>query len=285
MRALVIGAGAVGESTALHLRAAGVDVVATMRRNHHEAQVRLKAAGVETARFDLEGDVLAPLLAGVDAVVLTPALTLCVRLAPALRNVARVIAFSSNNVALDPGAPTYVKLAAAEAELRTQAPHAVILRPTLIYGDPRLPTLPSIMRWARRWPILPVPGSGRALQQPVFYDDLGKAAATLARSGAHEGATFALGGPDIVSIKALFQAAACAVMASPAIVPAPRWMLSVGAALLGSRFPLDAAQIARAEKDRVVFPQTPLPADLTPRTSLQDGLSALAHTLGRCDTV
>ncbi|MES1156534.1 MAG: hypothetical protein ABUL73_02030 [Alphaproteobacteria bacterium] len=280
MHALVIGAGAVGESAALHLRTAGWNVTATMRRDHADVAARLEATGVRVARFDLERDSIEVLLSpDVAAVVLTPILSLSVGAAPRLTKVQSVIAFSSNNVAIDPTALTYVKLAAAEAELCRHVPHATILRPTLIYGDPRLRTLPSIMRWARALPVLPVPGSGRALQQPVFYDDLGRAASSLAQSSAYAGTTFALGGPDVVSMRALFEAAARAAGAKPLLMPTPRWALLFGAALFGSRFPFDAAQIARVETDRVAGPQTPLPPELAPRTTLADGLAKLAAAM------
>ncbi|HWA01175.1 MAG TPA: hypothetical protein VG841_12760 [Caulobacterales bacterium] len=275
--ALVVGAGAVGEGAALALRAAGWRVRATSR-NPQAERPRLKQAGVDLATFDLTTDNIAPLIADMDAVVLTPPLSLSIGAAPALAG-KRVIAFSSNNVALDAQSPVYRALAAAEEELRGRIPTSVILRPTLIYGDPRLATLPSVMRWAKRRAVLPVPGSGRALQQPVFHEDLGRIAAALAQSDAHAGATFALGGPDVLSMRALFERAASAVGARPLIVPAPAWALRLGASLMGARFPLDAAQIARVEQDRVAVAQTPLPDELRPQTTLRDGLARLAAAL------
>jgi NADH dehydrogenase len=280
-RAIVVGAGgAVGESAVLHLCAAGWRVAAAMRRAHAEASARLVAAGAEVAQLDLEGDARGR-FDGADAVILTPILSLAVRVAPELARagVRRVIAFSSNNVAIDPGAPTYVALAAAEAELRASIPHAIILRPTLIYGDPRQTALARLITWARRAPILPVPGSGRALQQPVFHDDLGRIAAVLAQSTAHEGATFALGGPEVVTMRVLFQAVVRAAGLPALVTPTPRWLLAAGLAILGERFPLDAAQIARVEQNRVAIAQTPLPAAFTPDTDLRSGLARLVDAM------
>jgi uncharacterized protein YbjT (DUF2867 family) len=278
-RAIIVGAGgAVGESAAMHLRAAGWSVSAAMRRVHAEASARLRAAGAEIVQLDLEDDPRGR-FDGADAVILTPILSLAVRAAPALANVPRVIAFSSNNVAIDPGAPTYVALAAAEAELRAVLPHAIILRPTLIYGDPRQTALARLITWARRAPILPVPGSGRALQQPVFHDDLGRIAAALAQGSAHEGATFALGGPEVVTMRALFQAVVRAAGLPAIVTPTPRWLLAAGLRLMGERFPFDAAQIARVEEDRVAMVQTPLPIEFKPGTILRSGLARLVEAM------
>src|SRR5690606_39772229 len=109
---------------------------------------------------------------------------------------------SSNNVAVHPEAATYRLLGAAEAALRARHGDVAIIRPTLIYGEPRLQTVAQLMRRARAWPLLPLPGSGRALTQPVFYGDLGRAAAVLAEQG--EGGGFAGGGPDLVSLRELW---------------------------------------------------------------------------------
>ncbi|MEJ0059391.1 MAG: NmrA family NAD(P)-binding protein [Terricaulis sp.] len=279
--AIVVGAGgAVGESAARHLLAAGWRVGASMRSAHTGAMVRLAAAGAELSVLDLEKDARGR-FDGADAVILTPILSLAVRAAPELARaeVKRVIAFSSNNVAVDPGAPTYVALAAAEAELRAIIPHAIILRPTLIYGDPRQTALARLIAWARRVPMLPVPGSGRALQQPVFHDDLGAIAASLAQGATHEGATFALGGPDVVSMRALFQAVVRAAGLPAFVTPTPRWLLAAGLSVMGERFPFDAAQIARVEQDRIAMAQTPVPEAFTPRTKLKEGLARLVDAM------
>lgn len=280
--AVVVGAGgAVGESAAAHLIAAGWRVTATMRRMQPIVAARLEAMGATVTKLDLTAPFSADIFRGADAAVFTPILTLAARAAPVLRSadVPRVIAFSSNNVAIDARSSTYRALAAAEATMHAAAASTIVLRPTLIYGDPRLRTLARVIAFARRSPILPVPGSGRALQQPVFYDDLGKIAAMLAHDGAEPSATYALGGPDIVSMKALFEAAAEAGDARPQLMPMPQWAMAVGKQIMGERFPFDDAQIARVEHDRLAVAQTPLPEAFAPRTDLRTGLARLVAAM------
>ncbi|MES1201241.1 MAG: hypothetical protein ABUS57_07300 [Pseudomonadota bacterium] len=275
-KALIVGAGPVGESTALRLRELRWDVRVTSR---DPKLSRPRLTGVPISRFDLQSDDIAPLLEGVDLVVMTPILTLSTRAAPALGG-RRVIAFSSNNVAIDPDAPVYRAIAEAERAFLASAPQTLILRPTLIYGHPHLKTLTRIMRWAQKWPVLPLPGTGRARQQPVFHDDLGRAAAALAQTDVR-GAIFTLAGPDIVSMRDLFARIAAAVGKAPTIAPLPAWALNLGASALGPRFPFDRDQIARLERDRIACPQTPLPDGLAPRTDLSGGLAQLAAALAR----
>jgi uncharacterized protein YbjT (DUF2867 family) len=270
----------VGEGAAHALLAAGWSVRATMRREHARIAQRLSAAGASVERLDLEDESWpAGLFEDCDAAVLTPMLTLSARLAERLREagVARVAAFSSNNVALLRDAPKYQAIARAEAQLRAALPGAVVIRPTLIYGDPRLTTLAQVMSWARRWPVLPAPGSGRALQQPVFHEDLARLAAALAQDDAHAGKTFAVGGPDIVSMRALFEACARAAGAPRAIVPVPLWALSLAALAAPG---LREMQIAQLERDKLAIEVDRLDAALAPRVGLSEGLARLARAMG-----
>lgn len=281
MRALVVGAsGAVGEAAAHALRAQGWDVCATMRRRDHAAAQRLDAAGAEVAALDLASpDRLAALTADCDAAVFAVHLELTMAALAHAHAPARVLAFSSNNVAVDPASATYRALAEAEAAVRAARPDAILIRPTLIYGDPRLPTLARLMRLARRSPILPVPGSGRARVQPVFHADLGRlAGGLLARDAA--GGVYAAGGPDVLAYRALYAAISRAAGAHNLVIGVARPVLRLGRALAGRAFPLSREQIERADVDRLAAPVDPVPPDLVPATPLAAGLAALANSLG-----
>jgi NADH dehydrogenase len=191
--------------------------------------------------------------------------------------VERAVFFSSNNVAVDPGDPIYAALAEAEREALAILPQATILRPTLIYGERRLPTLPRLMRLMRRTPVFPVPGSGRALQQPVFHKDLARAAAAALLLEEAVGKIYAIGGPDQLSLAALYRAVARAAGGPQVILPTPVWLLN-----LARRFvsvPLDAAQLKRVEEDKRAVPADPPPPELAARTPLAEGLTQLAADL------
>ena len=61
---------------------------------------------------------------------------------------------------------------AAEAAIKTSGLNTTILRPTMIYGTPSDRNMIRLVRWLDRWPVLPVFGSGRSLQQPVHVSDV-----------------------------------------------------------------------------------------------------------------
>lgn len=274
MRAFVAGAGgAVGEAAALALLRKGWRVTASMRRQRSDVIARLEAAGADVHIGVLPGAEWTA--AAYDAVIFTTHLSIAnATLAKGAVETKRLVVFSSNNVAADADAPSYRALAEEERAVRARLPHVAIVRPTLIYGDPRLATLTRLMNLARRLPVLPVPGSGRALVQPVFHGDLGAVAAGLAEAEAPSG-VFAVGGPDIVAMRNLYLAVVKAAEARALIVPAPGPLLALAAAM---RF-ISAEQAARAEQNRTVIAQDPLPPDLVPRTSLIDGLAHLACAL------
>jgi len=271
--AFVAGAGgAVGEATALALRRAGWRVVASMRTRRADAIARLEAAGARVVSHDLPGDNgWARDAAGCEALVFTTHLSITLAALDAAPSVRRIVVFSSNNVAADADAPSYRALAQVEAAVRARFAHAAIIRPTLIYGDVRLATLTRLIQLARRSPVLPLPGSGRALVQPVFHGDLGALAAGLAEGDAPRG-VFAAGGPDILTMRDLYRQAARAAGSRPLVISTP-------ANFLAALKLISSEQAARAETDRSAIGQDELPAAFIPRTPLSVGLAHHARTV------
>lgn len=278
--AIVFGAGgAVGEAAAHALIARGWRVTASLRTKREDAAQRLARNGAAIRYDDLEepGD-WPQAAAACDAIVFTTHLGLT---SFALDRIAvtsqRIVVFSSNNIAIQPEAPSYVELATAERSLRARHPDAAIIRPTLIYGDPRLPTLTRLMRAARRWPFLPMPGAGRALLQPIFHEDLGRAAAWLA--DATGPGTYAIGGPDSVTMRSLYRAVIKASGSRARVLPISLLLLRLASPLLALLNLYSQEQTLRAARDRLVVQQSPLPPEIRAKVELRDGLSRLATAL------
>jgi NADH dehydrogenase len=76
-----------------------------------------------------------------------------------------------------------------------------IIRPTMIFGDGS-PVLDGLRRLAAL-PVVPVFGSGRALVQPVFVDDLSAALAAVLDDPASSGRTIEIGGPEVLTMEEL----------------------------------------------------------------------------------
>jgi uncharacterized protein YbjT (DUF2867 family) len=231
-------------------------------------------AGVDATDPEAVGSILAE--HHVDGVILAPILTVSARAARVLADasVTRAVFLSSNNVAIDPEAPVYAALAAAEAEVRDVLATACILRPTMIYGYPGDGNLARLMRVMRRWRLAPIPGTGAALQQPVHVDDVGRAAVAALLEPACTGATFALGGPVVLTLHDLYRACARAI-GRPVLMPrVPVAPLVPLARIAG----LKAAQFARIDRDKTAQGPAP-PPTLAPRVPLQQGLAGLAAVL------
>ena len=83
---------------------------------------------------------------------------------------------------------------AAEAAITSSGLDTTILRPTMIYGTPGDRNMIRLVRWLERWPVLPVFGSGRSLQQPVHVSDVAWAVVQVLETPATIGRQFNISG-------------------------------------------------------------------------------------------
>ena len=278
-RILVAGAGgAVGFEIVRALRARNCAVVATYRTARDGLDDRLHCLGAKPAQWDLADlERGRDLLGAVDSAVFTPILTVAEG-AAALAPEKQLVFFSSNNIAIDPGAPVYAALNAAEIRVRETSASATILRPTMIYGYPGDGNLSVLLRAIQRSPVTPRIGNGRALQQPIFFRDVASIVAEIVVADKTTAQTVATAGPSPMSQDALYRAVCAAAGGKSAIVPAPAWLASAAARLadvIGLRFPLSPAQIARADLDKIPVNDGVILGE----TLLAEGLAQLAAAL------
>ncbi len=143
--------------------------------------------------------------------------------------------------------------AAAEATIKDSSLAWTILRPTMIYGAPDDRNFARLLRLLARSPVVVVPGSGKALQQPIHVDDL--AEGIVAALGARDtvGKTYNLAGPDPQDLNTIIRIASDAVGRRARIwhVPAGPALWMVRAYELWSPNPrLRAEQVARLAEDK-----------------------------------
>jgi uncharacterized protein YbjT (DUF2867 family) len=128
---------------------------------------------------------------------------------------------------------------AGEAKVLAAFPTATILRPSLLFGQGGGITslfAPLIARF----PVLPVFGA-EARVQPAYVNDVAEAAArSLDRPGAFGGKTFALGGPEVMTMLDLHQRMAAGQRRKPLLLPVPDQLSALFAALPGT--PMNADQ-------------------------------------------
>jgi uncharacterized protein YbjT (DUF2867 family) len=127
----------------------------------------------------------------------------------------------------------------AEGEARVLAafPKATILRPSVVFGpEDRLFNL--FAELARFSPALPVLGASwcgqeGTLFQPVYVGDVAEAIVNALKRMESEGQTYELGGPEVMSAKAMMENVVKHTGRKRWLVPAPFWLLSLEATFLG----------------------------------------------------
>lgn len=142
---------------------------------------------------------------------------------------------------------------AAEETVRGSGLRWTIVRPTMIYGGPDDRNVARLLRLLRRTPVLPLPGGGRRLQQPVHVEDLAAALLAAVTSEAAIGRTYDVAGPEPIALRRLVDEAAAAVGRRVYVVPVPLEPVIAAARAyerLSRRPRLRAEQLERLAEDK-----------------------------------
>lgn len=173
---------------------------------------------------------------------------------------------------------------AAEDTVTASALDWTIIRPTMIYGAADDRNMARLLRGLRRLPVLPLPGGGRGLQQPVHVDDLAGAIVGVLDRPATVGRAYDVAGPEALSLRSIIEQAGAALERQPTLVPVPLGLV-VGLVRLyeavAPRPRLKSEQLARLAEDKAVD-IGPATADLDfhPRP-FAEGIGAEAALLPR----
>lgn len=294
MRLLVTGgSGFLGRRFLVHALAAGHDVVALARSD--AAGTAVAAAGAVPVRGDLDdpASTNAAFAAfaeatetGADALVNIASLGFghadTIVAAAEAAGLRRAVFVSTTAVTTALPAPSKRVRLAAEASVRGSGLDWTILRPTMIYGGPDDRNIARLLQVLRRSPVLPVPGGGHRLQQPVHVEDLAAALLAALSSDAAVGSTYDVAGPEAITFRDLLQTAAGAAGRRVRLVPVPM-RPTIGALRVyervASRPRIKAEQLERLAEDKA-FDITPAVRDLAyaPR-SFADGVRGEAAAL------
>lgn len=171
----------------------------------------------------------------------------------------------------------------AEEQIRESGLKATILRPTMIYGAPGDRNLSRLLRVLPRVPVLPVPGGGHHLQQPVHVADVAGAVLSAVERPESAGTTYDIAGPEPLSFADLLRVAAHAAGSRTRFVPVPLSPLVAvarGYELLAARPRIRAEQLQRLAEDKA-FSIADAARDLgyAPRP-FTEGIVAEARALG-----
>jgi uncharacterized protein YbjT (DUF2867 family) len=135
--------------------------------------------------------------------------------------IGRAVFMSTTAVTTTLAAPAKRVRLAAEQRIRASALKWTILRPTMIYGAPGDRNLSRLLTLLRRALLLPVPGGGGHLQQPVHVADVADAVLSAVERPATAGATYDVAGPVPLTFDELLRTSARAVASRTRFVPVP----------------------------------------------------------------
>jgi len=261
-RILVLGAGGnVGSLLRAEMSRRGERVIAAYR-----SRIPDDRGESEWRHADLsDPESLRPALAGVDAAIWTPSVGLVPRCLDVLRSadLRRVVVISSASVhtRLSTGGARMKR--AAEEAIRASGIRFTILRPTMIYGNERDRNVSRLLDFLDRSSLFPMFGSGSALMQPVYLEDVVQAVLGALEAPAAEGRSYDLGGAEPLSYRALVEQAAAALGRRVRFVHIPTG-LAARALRAANRIGwkgLREEQVLRLAEDKVVD-NGPVSADL-----------------------
>jgi len=132
-------------------------------------------------------------------------------------------------------------------------PEAVIIRPSVVFG-PEDDFFNRFAKLARLLPALPLFGGGRTRLQPVFAGDVAKAVVASLEGKAQRSGAYELGGPEILTLRAVMARVLAYTMRKRLLVPVPFWFAKLQGAFLQwlPNPPLTVDQVRLLQTDNVV---------------------------------
>ncbi|MGI9156443.1 MAG: SDR family oxidoreductase [Marmoricola sp.] len=194
----------------------------------------------------------------------------------------RAVFVSTTAVTTALPAPSKRVRLAAEQAIQRSALDWTIIRPTMIYGAAGDRNIARLLALLRRTPVVPVPGGGRRLQQPVHVQDLAQAVLASALTDAAISKIYDVAGPQSLTFRDLLREAGAAVDRRPRLLRVPMrptiWALQAYEKA-ASRPRFRAEQLERLSEDKT-FDISAAVADLDFRPrSFRTGVGAEAATL------
>jgi len=257
MRVAITGAtGFTGRRVAARLLARGHEVRALVRPPLERAA--LIAPGLELVAGDM-GDPtsLRALLEGADGFVHVASLGFghadAVVAAVDDCGVERSVFFSSTSIYTKLPAASKTERLRAEERIRVSRGAWTILRPTMIYGDSGDRNLSRLIRLVSRAPLVPLPGGGRSLIQPVHVEDLGSAAVAALECPATHRREYDLPGAVASPLREVVEHVARLLGRHLLVVPLPLAPMAAGAWVWsGLRLPprVTPEQVRRLGEDK-----------------------------------
>ena len=272
------GSGFTGQFVVERLVAAGHRVRCLARPTTDRSLLPPGAAAVEGDLGDPAS--LQRLLRGADALVSVASLGL--GHAPNLveaceaESVQRAVFFSTTSIFTKLETPSRAVRVGAERRIRDSRLAWTILRPTMIYGTERDRNMSRVIRFLNLTPLVPLPGGGSALIQPVYVQDLAEAVLRVLAESSTAGHAYDLPGSGAAPLKDVVRFVSSRLGRRAAVVALPIGPMAAAAAVwsrTGALPRISREQILRLAEDKA-FPSEEARRDFSyaPR-SWREGLA------------
>lgn len=257
MKLLVTGAtGFTGSHLVPALLESGHEVRCLVRPSSNRS--RLPAGAMEIITGDLaDTETLARALRGVQALVNLASLGFGhapgIVAAAVKAGVRRAVFLSTTAIFTQLDAKSRAVRVSAEETIRQSGIGFTILRPTMIYGSARDRNMCRLIRYLKRWPLIPVVGSGKGLQQPVHVADVADAIRCSLANPATEGKCYNISGGSILTFDELIDTI-CRLLRRRVFkihLPRPPIVFALQVAeKLALDLPIKAEQLLRLDEDK-----------------------------------
>jgi NADH dehydrogenase len=144
--------------------------------------------------------------------------------------------------------------AAGEKAVLAAVPSATILRPSVVFG-PEDQFTNRFAALATMSPVLPLIGGGVTKLQPVYAGDVATAVADAVEGKTRPGATYELGGPEVLTLREIIEIILATAERDRMLVPVPFGLAKLQALFLQfapGAFKLTPDQVALLRSDNVV---------------------------------
>ncbi len=153
----------------------------------------------------------------------------------ASEGVSRLVHISALGIEISGAAYARSKRAGEEAVIKA-CPAATILRPSVVFGEDDN-FFNMFAKMASILPVLPLIGGGHTKFQPVYVGDVADAVMavidyTKDHSGKACAGLYELGGPEVVTLRDIYQRLIAFTGLNPALLPLPFFMAKIQAAFL-----------------------------------------------------
>jgi uncharacterized protein YbjT (DUF2867 family) len=138
-----------------------------------------------------------------------------------------------------------------EQRVRESRLQWTLLRPTMIYGTPGDRNIARLIRFVDRFPIVPMVAP-RAVQQPIYVEDVAWAVAAVLAEPATIGRTYNISGREPLALETLVQEVATGLQKRRVLIRVPIAPL-VGVLTLWAKVarpPIKVEQLRRIEEDK-----------------------------------